>query len=183
MMTGPGNLVRVASSTRRLTSMIESVLTPGERLTATGIGWAAQLRPKVPLVFLGRRQYWFALTDRRMLVFSRRRGGPGPEDLVLGKRYPFFWLEKVHRHRPLFQIRIRGANDSRLVLEFRPGHRGLAAELVARLTRALPPPDGVSGRRAVTPQPATPPASQPTTATEPGTGLDVDTAAAFWGER
>jgi hypothetical protein len=124
---------------KRLTTTAEAVLAPGERLATTGAGWAAQPRARVPLLFLGRRQYWFALTDRRLLAFPRRRGGPRPEDLVLGKRYSFFALEEVHRHRPLFQLRLRGANDSRLVLEFRPGQRALAAELEARLTRDQTP--------------------------------------------
>jgi hypothetical protein len=128
----------VSAGTRRLTVTAESLFAPGESLVATGIGWAAQTRPRVPLLFLGRRQHWFALTDRRMLVFARHWGGPRADDLVLGKRYSSFTVEKVHPHRLLFQIRIRGANDAHLVLEFRPGHRGLASELVARLTRALP---------------------------------------------
>jgi hypothetical protein len=134
MMTGPGNLADVRRDAQRLTAAVDAVLAPGERLASTAIGWAAQLRRRVPLVFLGRRQYWFALTDRRLLVFGRRRGGPTADDLVLGKRYTFFTLERTRRLRPLFQLRIRGANDSRLVLEFRPRQRSVAAELAARLT-------------------------------------------------
>jgi hypothetical protein len=134
MMTGPGNLAGVQRDARRLTAAVDAVLVPGERLASTAIGWAAQLRPRVPLLLLGRRQYWFVLTDRRLLVFGRRRGGPTADDLVLGKRYPFFTLERTRRLRPLFQLRIRGANDSRLVLEFRPRQRAVAAELAARLT-------------------------------------------------
>jgi hypothetical protein len=116
---------------------------------------------------------------------------------VLGKRYEFFTLEKVHRHRPLFQLRIRGANDSRLVLEFRPGQRALAAELAARLRRALPP-----GRPAAPPTPVTETASpnaagaeadetgeptepgwMPEAPAPPASDVDTDTAAAFWGDR
>ena len=153
MMTGPGNLAHVRRDARRLAAAVDTVLTPGERLASTAIGWAAQLRPRVPLVFLGRRQYWFALTDRRLLVFGRRRGGPTAEDLVLGKRYAFFTLERTRRLRPLFQLRIRGANDSRLVLEFRPRQRSVAAELAARLT----PSPGAGG---TDPGPAEPPTSR-----------------------
>jgi hypothetical protein len=136
---------------------VESVLAPGERVATTGVGWAAQLRPNVPLLFLGRRQHWIALTDRRVLLFARHWRGPGPGDLVLGKRYSSFTLEKVHPHRLLFQLRVRGTNDARLVLEFRPGHRALGAELAARLTRALPAAEA---------QPA-----------------ESDTGVAFWGDR
>jgi hypothetical protein len=155
MMTGPGNLARVRRDARRLAATVDAVLTPGERLASTAVGWAAQLRPRVPLVFLGRRQYWFALTDRRLLVFGRRRGGPTADDLVLGKRYGFFTLERTRRLRPLFQLRIRGANDSRLVLEFRPRQRSVAAELAARLT---PSPGGGTD-----PAPAKPLATQTST--------------------
>jgi hypothetical protein len=165
---------------QRLITAIEAVLTPGEHLATTGVGWAAQLRPGVPLLFLGRRQYWFALTDRRVLVFTRRRGGPRPEDLVLGKRYSFLALERVHRHRPLFQIRIRGVSDSRLVLEFGPGQRSIAAELVGRLTRALPPARTEEDAAPESAVAATEPAGA---AHSPGSGVDHDTAAAFWGER
>ncbi len=156
MMTGPGNLAHVRRDARRLAAAVDTVLTPGERLASTAIGWAAQLRPRVPLVFLGRRQYWFALTDRRLLVFGRRRGGPTAEDLVLGKRYAFFTLERTRRLRPLFQLRIRGANDSRLVLEFRPRQRSVAAELAARLT----PSPGAGG---TDPGPAEPPTTRTST--------------------
>ena len=151
MMTGPGNLAHVRRDARRLAAAVDTVLTPGERLASTAIGWAAQLRPRVPLVFLGRQQYWFALTERRLLVFGRRRGGPTADDLVLGKRYAFFTLERTRRLRPLFQLRIRGANDSRLVLEFRPRQRSFAAELAARLT----PSPGAGGTDPGPAEPAT----------------------------
>jgi len=207
MMAGPGNLTAVRRDARRLTAAVDDVLTPGERLASTAIGWAAQLRPRVPLVFLGRRQYWFVLTDRRLLVFGRRRGGPTADDLVLGKRYTFFTLERVHRLRPLFQLRIQGANDSRLVLEFRPRQRSVAAELAARLTRS--PSTGVPVSGPFEPAPATATAMLPakqtrtqkraarkqekqrqaTAAAESASAPapdspdpDRDNAAAFWGE-
>lgn len=176
-------------SERRLHAAAQAVLVPGELLGTTGIGWAAQCRPKVPLLFLARRQHWFALTDRRVLVFARRHGGPTAEDLVLGKRFSFFTLEKVHRHRPLFQIRMRGANDSRLVLEFRPGQRALASELASRLTRALPAPSsettpaGGAPTLASTDVSASTPAGASAAPPSPQRDADADTAAAFWGER
>jgi hypothetical protein len=161
MMTGPGNLADVRRDARRLAASVDEVLVPGERLASTAIGWAAQLRPRVPLVLLGRRQYWFVLTDRRLLVFGRRRGGPTPDDLVLGKRYTFFTLERTRRLRPLFQLRIRGENDSRLVLEFRPRQRSVAAELAARLTRS---------RAGATTGPAP---AEPATETDTGTSSEM----------
>ena len=127
-------------STRRLTETVQATVAPDERLSNTGIGWATARREKVPLLFQGRRQYWVALTDRRLLVFERRRGGPSTDDLVLGKRYDFFTLEAVKKVRPLLQVCIKGANGSRQVLEFRPGQRGLGSELVKRMGSKPPPP-------------------------------------------
>jgi hypothetical protein len=119
---------------RRITAAAEALLSPGERVTAVGPCWAAQLRDRVPLLFLGRRQHLVALSDRRMLVFERSRRGPTPNDLVVGKRYETFSLERVKRHRPLTQVAVRAANGSRMVFEFRLGQRALAGELIARLT-------------------------------------------------
>lgn len=185
MMAGPGSLDDVRKSATRLDTAISTVLAPGENVAATGLGWVAERR-RAPLLFLGRRQYWLALTDRRLLVFARRHGGPTADDLILGKRFSFFTLEKVHRHRPLFQIRMRGANDSRFVLEFRPGHRELASELTASLRRALPAATGAPASGAPTTTTASPGTASGTaspTPAGPERDADADTAAAFWGER
>jgi hypothetical protein len=119
---------------QRIRAASEALLSPGERVTATGPCWAALMRERVPLLFLGRRQHDVALTDRRILVFERSRKGPTAGDLVVGKRYETFTLEKVKRHRPLLQITVLAANGSTMVFEFRRGQRGLAGELIARLT-------------------------------------------------
>jgi hypothetical protein len=119
---------------QRIRAAAEALLSPGERVTAAGPCWAALLRDRVPLLFLRRRQHVVALTDRRMLVFEQTRGGPTPGDLVVGKRYDTFTLQKVKRHRPLRQITVLGANGSTMVFEFRRGQRAVAGELVARLT-------------------------------------------------
>jgi hypothetical protein len=117
---------------QRIRAASEALLSPGERVTTTGPCWAALVRDRVPLLFLGRRQHDVALTDRRMLVFERSRNGPMPGDLVVGKRYETFTLEQVKRHRPLLQITVLAANGSRMVFEFRRGQRALAGELIAR---------------------------------------------------
>jgi hypothetical protein len=109
----------------------------GERITSQGTCWAVQMRPKVPLLFLGRRQYLMALTDRRVLVFERRRRGPRASELVIGKRYEAFDLEKVRRRRPLMQVHLRATNGNVMVFEFRPGQRELGGELIARLTPSV----------------------------------------------
>jgi hypothetical protein len=111
----------------------QGVLVAGERITSRGICWAVQVPRRRPLLFLARRQYLLALTDRRVLVFRRRRT-PSASDLVLARRYEAFRLERVSRWRPLMQIRLGLANGTRIVLEFRPRQRELGGELVARLT-------------------------------------------------
>ena len=110
------------------------MLVEGERITSRGMCWGAQLRSRVPLLFLGRRQYLMALTDRRILVFERNRRGPRASELVIGKRYETFTLEKVKRRRPLMQVQLRAVNGNVMVFEFRPGQRELGGELIARLT-------------------------------------------------
>jgi hypothetical protein len=122
---------------------------------SSGQCWAAQMRDRVPLLFLARRQYLVALTDRRVLVFERSRRGPTAQDLVLGKRYESFTVDRVRRHRPLLQVVMRGTNGNKLALEFRFGQRELAGELIARLT---PRQDGARATAATT---RTPPVSAP----------------------
>ena len=121
--------------------------TSGSPTTGDRLG-TARSRPQVPLLFLARRQYLIALTDRRLLVFERRTGWPvGPPTSSSASATTSSRSRRCSRHRPLLQLRIRGANGSRLVLEFRPGHRALAAELATRLARAAP-----GGRRADAPR-------------------------------
>jgi hypothetical protein len=126
---------------RRVREAAESVLVEGERITSQGMCWAAQMRPRVPLMFLGRRQYLMALTDRRVLIFERRRRGPRASELVIGKRYETFALQKVRRRLPLMQVQVRAMSGNVMVFEFRPGQRELGGELIARLT---PAPDAPS---------------------------------------
>jgi hypothetical protein len=112
-----------------------------------------------------------ALTDRRVLVFERSRRGPTPADLVVGKRYDTFTVERVKRRRPLLQVLVRAASGNRMVFEFRPGQRAMGTELATRLQPRR-------GRgRGTTPEP--PPA--PTTAPEPSEGVEPSVASTFWG--
>jgi len=159
--------------TQRVEHAAQALLSDGERVTSTGSCWAVQVRPKVPLLLLARRKYIVALTDRRVLVFARRRRGPEASDLVIAKRYETFTLEHVRRRRPLLQVALGVTNGNRLVFEFRRRERELAGELIARLT---PPP---------APAPMTPidtlrdaPWSAPATSEE---RADAAHDPAFWG--
>jgi hypothetical protein len=117
----------------RVREAATAVLVEGEKIMSQGGCWAAQIRPRVPLLLLGRRQYLMVLTDRRLLVFAPRRRLRGA-DLVIGKRYETFSLEQVKRRRLLMQVILAATNGSRFLFEFRPGQRELGGELVARLT-------------------------------------------------
>jgi hypothetical protein len=112
-------------------------LVEGERITEYGPCWAAQLRHRVPLVLTRRRQYLIVLTDRRLLLFHRRRRHAlAPDDLVLGKRYDSFQLDRVHRSRPLMQLLVTGTGGTRMVLEFRPGRRRVASSRTTSTRRS-----------------------------------------------
>jgi hypothetical protein len=118
-------------------------LVEGEQVVASGFCWAAQLG-RVPLLFLGRRRYAMVLTDRRVLLFPRRRRVPRPSDLVLGKRYEWFQLGTVRRARPLLQVLVATGGGTRMVFEFPPRRRELARTLTAHLGDARGA-DGPSG--------------------------------------
>jgi len=133
------------------------------------------MRDGVALLFLSRRQYLVGLTDRRLLVFERRGSGPRgrvvPADLMLGKRYESFALERRRRRPTLLQLVLRGENDTRLVLEFRPSQRAMGRALADRLTAPSAAPEAAGAR-----------AGQPDTTPSPE-DVERDAAAAFWGSR
>lgn len=153
-----------------------AVLIEGERVTSTGECWAVQARPRVPLAFLARRQYLMALTDRRVLVFTRRRGGPQASDLIIGKRYETFTLDRVKRRRPLVQVAVHASSGNRLVFEFRRRQRELAGELIARLT---PPPPSHAADETKTESAVVPTLSDGMAAGDDGKSDD----SVFWGSR
>jgi len=117
----------------QITGAAKSTLVEGEQVLEYGHCWAAQRRDRLPLVFAGRRQYLMVLTDRRLLLFARRSGQVRAGDLVIGKRYETFTLERTRRARPLLQLRVQASNGTRMVFEFRPGRRHVGEALVHRL--------------------------------------------------
>jgi hypothetical protein len=158
----------------RVREAATAVLVEGEKVMNQGGCWAAQLRPRVPLFLLGRRQYLMVLTDRRLLVFAPRRRLRGA-DLVIGKRYETFSLEQVRRRRPLMQVLIAATSGSRYVFEFRPGQRELGGELVARLT---PGPVSLEERLDPASKPEPPRSPAPTGTSD---AKDAEEATLFWG--
>jgi len=115
--------------------VVHRVIDPDENVEFRGVCWAAVRRPKLPLLVLGRHQYDVVLTDRRMLMISRRhRRSLRPDDVSFAKRYAALTLESTRGRFPLTRQRIVTDTGRRLVIEWRPRHRSLARRLTAALT-------------------------------------------------
>lgn len=120
-------------------------LVEGERVVASGVCWAAQLR-RIPLLFLGRKRYLLIVTNRRVLLFARRgRHLPRPSDLVIGKRFEWFKLGRVRTFRPLMQVLVTTGGGARMIFEFPPRRRELGRTLAGRLGEGAPADDPPRG--------------------------------------
>ncbi len=173
-----GSLGAMSNAKRRARAAAEAVAVHDEHVLDAGVVWAAPVTPGAGLLFRARHQYLIALTDRRLLVFERRakrrRDPLGAADLVMGKRYEFFTVDRRRRSPTLLQIVVRGENDTGLVLEFRPRHQALGRTLEQHLTApsAATVPASVGGRGAAS-------------SDAPMSPDDAERAAAeaFWGNR
>ena len=106
---------------RRVADLAAPHLLTNELVTATGVVWAVSTDRPVRLLFRGRHQRWLALTDRRILLFDRRRRRPNP--LLLAKSLAGLRLERSRTVALMLQLLIDGGTDRMLLLEFRPrGH-------------------------------------------------------------
>ena len=114
--------------------MVDRTLLDGEGVTHRGVCWAAVRRGHVPLLLLGRHQYDVVLTDRRILLFARRRRRLRANDVAFAKRFSSLTFE-ASPPRVLLQQRIRTDTGARLVIEWRPGHRELGRVLEAELAK------------------------------------------------
>ena len=161
-----------------------SLLVAGERVVEFGHCWGAQRREHLPLALARRNQYLMVLTDRRLLLFTRRSGPVRTDDLVFGKRYQTFEIDKVHRVRPLLQVRVNASTGTRMVFEFQPTRRHVGDALVRRLDRtpiaALPAPDTAGAGPSSVP-PAPPTADQSAKASAEATDEDEVADPTFWG--
>jgi hypothetical protein len=116
---------------------VERVLDDEEHVDERGVCWAATRRPKVPLLFLGRHQYDVMITDRRILLFSRRRWRRlRPDDVAMAKRFTALTLDATHDRVVLLQQLVRTDTGARLVLEWRRRHRDVGRKLAAALSGA-----------------------------------------------
>jgi len=124
------------SRNERILEVVQRVLDPDESVEARGSCWAAVRRPKVPLLLLGRHQYDVVLTDRRMLMFARRRHRLRPEDVAFAKRFSSLTLESARDGFPLARQHVTTDTGRRLGVEWRPRHRALAQRFRTALTTA-----------------------------------------------
>ncbi|GMU78995.1 MAG: hypothetical protein AMXMBFR46_17880 [Acidimicrobiia bacterium] len=119
---------------------VERVLDADEEVAGRGRCWAAARRKHVPLLFLGRHQYDVWLTDRRVVLFGRRRFRRlRSDDVALARRFESLTLLAERQRIALLQHQIRTADGSDFVIEWRPRHRTLGRAFgasVRSLTRA-----------------------------------------------
>lgn len=111
------------------------MLDPGEEITRRGLCWATVRRPHVPLLVAGRHQYEVVLTDRRLLLVSRRRRRLKSGDVILAKRFSSLTLGDTRQRIALLQQRIH-TDAAEFVLEWRPRHRALGRELADAIVHA-----------------------------------------------
>jgi hypothetical protein len=106
-----------------------------ERVLAGGFAWVAKPRPKVPLLFLARQPHLLALTDRRVVLWSRPRHGRAPEaaDLVLDAPYATVKLVGEHVVTPMRQVQLLDPEGTAFVVEVRPRERRLGERLATEL--------------------------------------------------
>lgn len=115
-------------------AVVRRALDDGEAVTHRGVCWAVVRRSRVPLLILGRHQYDVVLTDRRLMLFARRRRRLRADDVAFAKRFASLTLEATPP-RPLLQQRIRTDIGAVLILEWRPHYRHVGHALEAELAK------------------------------------------------
>jgi hypothetical protein len=96
------------------------------------------------MLLRARTLHYLALTNQRLMVFSRprRREPLTSANLVISKRHDHFELERVRRLRPMLQVQVSAPGKRLLAFEFRPRDRPVGEDLAkllsgaARMTRA-----------------------------------------------
>ena len=106
-----------------------------ERVLAGGFAWVVRPRARVPLLFLARHPHLLALTDRRVVLWSRPPRGRAPEarDVVLDAPYSALQLLGEHSLTPMRQVSLLDADGAALVVEVRPRERRLSERLATEL--------------------------------------------------
>ena len=113
-------------------SVVDRALDDGEGVTHRGVCWAVVHKGRLPLLLRGRHQHDVVLTDRRLMLFARRRRRLRADDVAFEKRFTSLALEASPK-RVLLQQRIRTDIAGLLVLEWRPHYRPVGRALEAAL--------------------------------------------------
>ena len=128
-----GNLLFTMTRTtrsRRVAALAAPQLLTSEHVVATGAVWALSIARPAHLLFRGRHLRWIALTDRRLLLFERRRRHRDP---ILAKSLGGLRLERSRTIPPMLQLLVDGGVDRLLLLEFRPRDRALGHAIARSL--------------------------------------------------
>jgi hypothetical protein len=110
----------------------EPFLDPGETVVGTATVWVAGIG-RAPLWLTGRHRHALVLTERRILLFERRRRSDRP---ALDVRLGDLALERVRRALWFTQVLVRAdaiGGTRRLLLEFRVRDRSTGVAFVDAL--------------------------------------------------
>jgi hypothetical protein len=125
-------MARPSTTNTGIAARAEALLEPGDGMVGTAVVWAARLG-RTPRWLTGRHRYSLVLSERRVLLFARRRrDGPPALDLPLA----VLTLERI-RHVVWFTQTIVRAHtddgDRRFLVEFRARDRSTRVAFVDAL--------------------------------------------------
>jgi hypothetical protein len=120
----------------RLAQLLIPRLQPGEEIVGQGAAWFARIRGSHRL-FVGRHYVFVALTDRRLLAFSRGRGRRRAKEPQFDASLDSLRLVRAGGYRILTPVLIDTYDRGRAVFEFRPRERALGRTITAALSNAL----------------------------------------------
>jgi hypothetical protein len=111
--------------------MLAPRLLPGEEIVTVGAAWFVDT-PRTRLLFAGRHYRFVALTDRRLLVFRRRRNrgrhGAGP---LLDTPLDSLRLRRAGGARLVYPVVLEAGSDRTVALEFRIKERSVGHALAS----------------------------------------------------
>jgi hypothetical protein len=122
---------------RTITASVDPLLEDGESLLVTAAPWTARLG-RTALLFTGRHVHLLALTDRRLIVFARRRRGPAAGGSMLAEPLEQLTLERARTRFTLFQLLVATGDQQRWVFEFRVRDHAVGHALVRVLHASQP---------------------------------------------
>ena len=113
---------------RQITDLATPLLDEGEEVLGAAAVWVARLE-RTPLLLTGRHLHLLALTDRRLMVFDRRRRRGDQATPVLTEPIDQLTSERAGARFALYQVLVATSDGRRYVLEFRRADRATAHAL------------------------------------------------------